>query len=151
MNSICKQLLILQFLTMIGAFVHAQSDYRPGFIITNEGDSIAGQIDYRATAKNLNSCLFKSNSGQVVEYFPDQLKGYGFVDDKNYTSEIEDGFFVEKLVEGSMSLYRMDQIYLVRKDSLYRLEYKKASIDELDRTVIPEDNRWRGDTYFSHQ
>ncbi len=139
-----KKPLILTISFALTFLVSAQSDFRPGFIITNAGDSIAGEIDYRLNLKNYNSCLFKNSGGEVTEYFPDQLRGYGFLDDKNYTTEIEEGFFVEKLVEGSMSLYRFDNVFFVDKDSLYRFESKKGEIDEMSQEVTGEDSRWRG-------
>jgi hypothetical protein len=36
----------------------AQSDFRNGYIITNSGDTVYGQIDYKGNRSNAKECIF---------------------------------------------------------------------------------------------
>lgn len=124
--------------------VYAQTDFRDGFIITTGNDTLKGKVDFRSNAQNYKSCVFRDD--QVTrEYLPDQIKGFGYVNDRFFSSEVVENAFVEVLVSGDISLYRHKEFFLIRKgDQLYELEPKKKVTDESGQTDLVTDNKWRG-------
>jgi len=93
--------------------INAQSNFRSGYIITNERDTISGLIDFRTYKMNAQFCKFKlSDESEIKEYYPEDIYGYRFTDDgKYYVSkdiEIEGKHrkvFLEYLIQGIISLY----------------------------------------------
>lgn len=102
--------LLLVFLISSGLF--AQADYRPGFLINLNNDTVKGWIDYRGSLANSRMCLFKSKPGSAEEKFtPDEIKSYRFNDSKYYVSkkvkisDQEEIIFVEFLLDGIVDVY----------------------------------------------
>lgn len=92
--------------------IQAQTNFLPGYIITNEGDTLKGLIDYRSDARNAHKCEFKKNSeAPLQEFLPFSIQGYRFNDGKYYVPrEVTlDGqptpLFLEYLVDGIADLY----------------------------------------------
>ena len=83
------------FLSLMETF--AQSDFRDGLIITLDQDTIHGLVDYQSNVKNYKHCRFKRD-GVIKEYSPNQITGFGYLNDKFFTSKILKGLFVEVLV-----------------------------------------------------
>lgn len=114
MKKIC--LIFLLFGTIV--HLYSQKDFKPGYIITNEGDTVFGQIDYRGDLYNAFVCMFKGqNASEAIKYEPGQIKSYRFIDGKYYISRkvtIENKdreVFLEFLVDGRADLYYLPQSY----------------------------------------
>lgn len=112
----------------------AQSDYRQGYIIKNNNDTIFGYIDYRADISNSKKCYFvKELGGEVNEYMPGEIFGYRFEDSKYYiTKTIELNkekrtIFIEFLLKGIVDLY----YYVDEKGDHYFIDNKKGEFVEL--------------------
>jgi len=98
---------------MLALTVHAQSNYKPGYIITNSHDTMIGWIDYRTDRMNALHCHFKADlTGNEQIFLPDQIFGYRFSEaGKFYVSKtiVIDGkprnVFLEYLIQGIMNLY----------------------------------------------
>lgn len=147
----------LSFLTVIflltAAAVNAQ-DYRPGYVVKSDRDSINGYVAYRADGKNLQECLFRQEKkGEIIRYTPEQLTAYGFHDDKKFKSVIspgESGFservFAKQLVQGSMSLYKIRKNFVVAlRDSLVFLPVPKSKdVKNSDGNWSKRDKRYVG-------
>ncbi len=125
---------------ILGAFfIFSQTlaqDFRKGFIITNEGDTVTGYVDY----KNLEACIFKRSAGEksYYTYAPDDIKGFGFDFNRMFLSKKVGPYqslFLECLVLGSASLYR-DKItfYLEAADTILALKEKSK------KTYVSRDN-----------
>jgi len=102
-----KLLLIgLFFLTSI---LNAQTDFRPGYVINNNGDTLNGEIDYRGDLLMSSICTFKNKEGEIIKYYPDDITAFRFVDNKYYISrEINDKkVFLEYLIKGKINVYYM--------------------------------------------
>lgn len=55
----------------------AQVNPQRGYILTNEGDTIRGTIDFRSETKNAQSCRFKAdNASEYRSYQPGEIHGY---------------------------------------------------------------------------
>lgn len=125
---------------------YAQKDFRDGYIITMENDTIYGKVEYRTNNPNYQSCVFKKDL-KLKAYSAEQLKGFGYKNNKYFFSGIVKSSFVEVLVSGYMSLYKFQSYYLVRKDGgkIIKLE-DKVSVDGFKEKV--KDNGWKDDIYY---
>jgi len=146
MNKEIKFAVIILLISIGSAY--GQADFRSGFIITLENDTIKGQVDYRSNSKNYESCIFKGEQGET-EYYSNQILGFGYSNDKFFSSQIVEGSFVEVLVIGKISLYRSRDKYHVKKDTeFFDLESNIEKVEIDGRIVIRENNRWRGITSY---
>ena len=121
--------------------VGAQSDYRVGYIITNEQDTIYGWIDYRGDIRNAKTCSFKeAMTDQTIDYFPSDIAAYRYIDSKFYISKNIGGIdapkqvFLEYLVNGLAKLYYYrdtdmnDYYYIEKDDQLYELKKDEREV-----------------------
>ncbi len=111
-----KLFFITTFLLLVShVSTNAQNDFRPGYYITWENDTINGLIDYRGEIRNSRICEFKADRSSSTEKFkPEEVKAYRFSDSKYYVSkkikieeEPETQYFLEMLVDGIYNLYFM--------------------------------------------
>jgi hypothetical protein len=120
----------LPLLCIIGALLpvicFSQGDFRKGYIIKNNGDSLSGFVDYRVGAKSFTTAYYRaSKKDATTKFTPEQIRAYGFRGDKRFESAKIPGkqakVFAETLVKGELSLYRYAGVFYVKKDSLIRL------------------------------
>lgn len=143
-----KILFVIIFFVAIAKVSFSQSDLRLGYIITLENDTINGQLDYRSNLNNYKSCVFIGEQ-EGRKYYPHEIKGFGYYNDKFFASQIIEGSFVEALVIGDISLYKSKDKYHLKKDtSIYDLEsiHEKVRID--GKLYLRENNTWRGITSY---
>jgi len=148
-----KIYLTLLLVSALVIEVLAQRDYRPGFIVKQNGDSTSGWVSYRSEKKNNQVCFFRPGEKETtIEYKPDQLLSYGFLGDKRYevinvgTPDSAKNVFAQCVVKGRLSLYRHDNaFYLETSGSLIKLPPKKDSTIYTDKgSVVREDRRYVG-------
>lgn len=120
-------ILILSFLVSLGAM--GQDNFKKGYVITLENDTLFGKINDGGGYKNSRLCSFKPyKKHRVTEYLPGEIKGYRMLHDKYYVSKSvssNDGTkykFIEVLIEGPVSLYHDRKstekaFYIQKKDS----------------------------------
>ncbi|MFB6319504.1 outer membrane beta-barrel protein [Saccharicrinis sp. FJH54] len=135
------------FLSFIIVFTNcwAQFDFRDGYIIKLNRDTIWGKVKYNITSEKYESCSFKTDAG-VKNFKPDNLLGYGFKEGNFYISGIVDSTFSEVLVTGPLSLYKNDGTFYVKKRDQegIMLEKKDELVDIDGISYNREDNRWKG-------
>ena len=138
---------ILILLFMYIGCMQAQRDYRRGYIITNQQDTIYGWIDYRGDTRNAKICSFReTETGSATDYTPSDIAAYRFIDSKYYVSknigsdDAHHQFFLEYLVNGMVKLYyyrdddNNDQ-YFIEKDG-HLLELKTEQKEEVVEGAI---------------
>lgn len=143
-----KPLLTLLFLCLFIA-VKAQTNFLPGYIITNEGDTLKGLIDYRSDARNARKCEFKKNTeAPMQEFLPFSIQSYRFNDGKYYVSRevMVDGqptpLFIEYLVNGISDLFYynngLSYHYFIEKadGKLFELTNEEKEIKLHGRTYL---------------
>lgn len=124
-----KRVIILILFLFILIEAKAQSDFRPGYVITLQGDTVNGLINYRKDLDNSKNCIFKNKADQEsIIYTPDQIRAYRFKDGKYYISsnslnhKFENNVFVEHVSKGAVSIYYykddVQEHLLVSKDTL---------------------------------
>lgn len=136
-----KGLVLLALLISTG-ILNAQTDFRPGYIIKT-GDTIFGEIDYRGDLLMGKICKFKDADNTIVEYFPNDIEAFRFIDSKYYvTQEIDDKkVFMEYLIKGKVNIYYMrdeagDHYYIDKEDvRLTEIPYEEGIKFVNDRAV----------------
>lgn len=103
-----KGLLIVSVLVFIGIEVNAQSDFRSGYVIRQQGDTLFGEIDFRTDQTLSELCRFRKDKTQgSTDYLPKDIQGFQFKDGKYFVSKIVHGepLFLEFLVKGRLNFY----------------------------------------------
>jgi len=143
-----QKLIITFIVSSIGFSLAVAQDFRQGFIVKINGDSVSGFVDNGSDKNNSRFCVFKpAKRSKKVKFLPNQLVRYGFIDDKLYESkEIitrEKGgsrkslIFMEVLVKGQVSLYLLEGEFYLKKDSLFLLpKAVKEEVKINDRTYL---------------
>ena len=139
-----RKLIFIALLVLVGTGAWAQRDYRKGYIITNQQDTIHGWIDYRGDVRNAKICSFKkSETDQATDYTPLDIAAYRFTDSKFYVSrnigsaDAPKQVFLEYLVNGMANLYyHRDEssrgLYFIEKDDHFfelKIDEKEVEID----------------------
>lgn len=120
-----KKNLLFVFCLLITSVVFAQSDFRDGYIVTLQNDTIYGEIALRSNLKNAQSCIFRNESDEKT-YNPNEISTYRIIGEKYYISKEVDLFekketvFLEILVEGIANLYYLkdgsDEFFILEKE-----------------------------------
>lgn len=149
-----KKVLLIFFALLSFLPLRAQTDFRPGYVVTYANDTLRGLIDYREGQKKYEACFFKRSPEATVEKFTaGAIQGYRFVHDKFFASKNikshADTFktvFAEVIVHGEVSLFRYNDDFYVSKDTsaLYRLANEKQIGYSNGKRVMLESNRYIG-------
>ena len=163
-----KNVIFVFFFLFIALMsINAQSNFRPGYIITHEKDTIAGLIDFRTYKMNAQFCKFKTAAGDNEKiYYPENIYGYRFTNDGKYyvSKEIEiegkpEQVFLEFLIQGIISLYfypgEESEYYFFQEESGKMIPVTKQDQKEVLRETVDkgrkvnlrvnlEDNRYKG-------
>ena len=107
--------------------INGQDNFKRGYIITNEKDSVAGWIDFRTDVQNMRICKFKTEEAEkVVSYLPGEIYGYRFYQEGKYyisreitINDIPRIVFLEYLVQGIMNLYYYVDVPISGADIVY--------------------------------
>jgi len=170
MNFKMKKIFSLTLLALISLLtIHAQNNYIPGYIITNNKDTINGLIECGPDSQNSKSCHFKSAMTDSLQSFlPDQIAGYQFTTKvKNtYVSKsvtINGTYktsFLESLVQGKISLYCLEDKSDEKTTPLYFFENENGETNYITKdpdqvTLLKNgytrkqlDNKYKGTLHF---
>lgn len=124
---IIKKILLIVFLFPIG-LLYAQTDFRPGYVITNSNDTLYGEIDYRGDLLMGQVCKFRTNTHEIIEYTPYDIAAYRFPNNKYFVSKEVAGkkVFLEFLIKGQANIYYMrdetGDYYFIDKDNVPLIE-----------------------------
>lgn len=102
-----RKLILSVFCILFVTLIEAQTNYKPGYVITLSKDTVYGQIDYRGDYTMGRVCRFLSEDGKKTEFTPNDITAYRFIDSKYFISlEVEkQKHFLEFLVQGKMNVY----------------------------------------------
>lgn len=137
--------------------IKAQSDFRDGYFVKNDNDTIFGLIDYRGNKANAKKCVFKKDIDSEKRVFsPDEIKSFRFFDSKYFVSKtitVDDKteqLFLEYLINGivDMYYYRDDkgEHYLVDdgQGNLYELKNEEKEIIINNTTYLKDSKEYIG-------
>ncbi len=123
-----KSIFLIVSICLVAAnSLYGQSEFRPGYIINPDQDTIYGQIKGNSEARNARTCVFRSgDDADQTRFSPDDIRAYRFTNGKYYVSTTveEDGekkqVFLEYLVNGMANLYYLkeenSETYYIQKD-----------------------------------
>ncbi|OWP63859.1 hypothetical protein CDA63_06510 [Hymenobacter amundsenii] len=124
--------LPLLLLLITATVASAQTNFRPGYVVTLDGDTLHGEVDSRGSQRNARLARYRpSDAASITDYQPQQLRGYGLVGDRVYQVDsvsvavppvptapygaapdtVQQPVFLEVLVRGALSLlYLRDEL-----------------------------------------
>lgn len=131
-----KRIFILSiFFTLAGiGLVFGQNNWKPGYIIYQNGDTLYGQIKYKENQKSISTCTFKrDNESDTKTLTTLELIGYRLLDGKFFISKqikeakSETPLFIEFLLKGKVSLYKYNdgknRIFAEKDTVIYELKH----------------------------
>lgn len=142
-----KLIITFSILFIAARSLFSQIDFRNGFIVTLENDTINGQVAYRSNSKNYASCIFKQYNDKK-EYYPNQLLGFGYNQNKHFSSQITEEAFVEVLVIGDLSLFKSKSKYYLKKEGeLLELTTSTKLVEENGEFGYKGNKLWKRRVY----
>lgn len=132
----------------------AQTEFRPGYVIKSEGDTLFGELNYRDYIKMSKVCIFRQNKkAKNISFYPADIQAYRFIDGKYFVTKSINGekVFLEYLIKGKLNMYhyrdsRTDHFYF-EKDSvpLTELPYEDVMKKDSFGDLIPiKNNKYVG-------
>ncbi len=110
--------------------VNAQNDYKPGFVVTNNGDTLRGKVKDRIaypSAEKFDKIRFKSHGFISRKYSADQISAYrsGSIDYESHWLDLQRNRFREKYISRKGEGRQVFLLVNVRSGVLnyYSLEY----------------------------
>lgn len=125
MNSYLKSFLLVIAVSFSFA-VSGQINFKKGWVITLQNDTLYGRINDRGGYANAKLCVFHQKKGPTFRYTPQDIKAYRVLKDKYYVARkvYVRGqyryFFIDVLLKGDVSLYHNWK----NKDLAYYIETK---------------------------
>jgi len=114
-------------------------------VVTNQNDSVFGKIDIHESKHIIEYCILKKD-GENVKYYPDKIKRFGYFGGACYVTNILKDTVVQVLVEGKLSLYKLQSTLYIQKE-----KEKVAKLDSYTEKVIRngevyyvESVKWKG-------
>ena len=145
-----KKFLFGLLLMTVTLTAGAQINPKPGFIITNAGDTVRGILDFRTNDILAKRCDFWANEGaESKTYKPGEIEGFRFDDNGKYfvTRRLnvygdQELYFAEYMVQGKMNLYCVadkyaEYFFFEREDGEMALFTNRALISS---STLQEEN-----------
>ncbi len=138
------KIFILFGLLYFSTLLNAQTDFRPGYIINLNGDTIYGKINYQGNLLMGTLCKFRDKENIELKYLPNEITAFRFIDSKYYVSRVinETPVFLEYLIKGKVNIYYMrdnngDHYYLDKEGfQLAEITYKEGFKTINDNTIL---------------
>lgn len=152
-----KYIVTIGIILLCTLSINAQTDFRSGFIITNNNDTIHGLIDYKGNKANARKCIFTSDINSKKQVFtPEEIKSYRFTNSKYYISKYvkienkEKQLFLEYLIKGIVSIYyyrdKHGEHYLAGDESgdIHELKNEKKEIVKNNISYLKPSKKYIG-------
>ena len=100
--------LLFFVLVLFSNILLAQNDFRKGFVIIQQGDTLYGEIDYKGSLSMSEVCIFRLNENEpIIRYSPLDIIAYRFIDSKYFVLRKIDNkkVFLEYLINGIVNIY----------------------------------------------
>ena len=144
------------FLALISCFCNCQKGFLPGYVISNDFDTIYGFIDMKSNYHNSMFCEFRQEeNSEPKTYNPGEIRGFRIENTKFYVSRKitinggEKTVFLEYLVNGIVNLYYLKDIatdyYFIEKDGvLNQLTNEEIAVKVGDVSYTRESKKYIG-------
>ena len=151
-----KLSIYILILLSASEIMHAQSNFKPGYILTNSNDTIYGLIDFKTDATNAMQCKYKAGEDKAeTVYYPGDIAGYRFFGEGKYyvTHAVTINnepytLFLEYLVKGMMNLYyckidEQDYYFFERDGEMTEITKKPDSVVDMGTMRIVTDTKYK--------
>jgi hypothetical protein len=167
-----EKILLLIILMFICRSAYCQENYLSGYVISLNGDTLNGFIDYRNLEKTPNKISFKANlNNNKSEYTPLDIKGFSVVDEiyesaiikTELTNGLEtnaalnigmDTTFLQTMIAGTKSLYYYkndfgNELFYIKTDKTYELlVFKKYLSNQEGTNTIVQNKKYIGQLFL---
>jgi hypothetical protein len=146
-----KYFFLILFLLQVFIVSYGQNGYDPGFIITNDNDTIKGLIKLKSNYLNSRSCNFiDGNKQNARDYSPSDINAYRIENKKYYVSKevsidsVKQRIFLEYLVEGIVNLYyfkdlQKEYFFLEKESNMISLSNEASMVIVKEKGVTGEE------------
>lgn len=108
-----KHIIFTCLFTLISLSLSSQYNFKTAFVITNSGDTLHGQVDYRSPQLNAQNCRFRASVNDSIRtYLPAEIAAYRLTNEGVYyvsreitIDSVKTTVFLEYLVDGVKNLY----------------------------------------------
>lgn len=152
-----KNLITIATLFLLGTIqLIAQSDFRSGYVIKNNNDTIYGLLDYKNNNANAQKCTFRKDIKSKDQLFtPEEIKAYRFTNSNYYISKSittkneTKKLFLEYLIKGIVDIFYYSDNgdhYFVNdsKNNLRELKNEKIKIEKNNTHYFNEKKEYIG-------
>ncbi|WP_209400074.1 hypothetical protein [Pseudozobellia sp. WGM2] len=135
---------------------YSQSDFRKGYIVKVNQDTISGFVDYRSNTSNSKKCIFKKSlDTKSKTYTPSNLISFQFENGKNYKSEevsikgLSEKLFLEHLFDGNTNIFISSQngkehFYITdEKGKFHELKNDEKEVLRNGKTYVFDSHEYR--------
>ncbi|WMN06858.1 hypothetical protein QYS48_34020 [Marivirga arenosa] len=130
-------------------YSNAQSNYIEGFYINNQGDTINSKIYYSSGQSAFRNCQVLVNENKSKTFTPEDILGYGYLNDASYSSNIIESFFLRDVINGKVSLYEKENEYFISvDDSVYHIKNSAEIANRNGKRYVINQNVWKGKLYY---
>jgi hypothetical protein len=148
-----KHLAILLIINLSFSVCIGQRDFRHGYIITNNHDTLYGYINLKANYQNSRQCEFQRDIGaEAKTFFPNDIFGYKIENNKYYISKEvnlngnNEKVFLEFLLDGIVDLFYLKELhgeyYFIEKlGILYQLSNETRQV--VENNIVHEINSYQ--------
>ena len=137
--------LLSLILLFVAHNAFSQGDYRQGFVVTLNNDTLSGFLSYKENSSRYLICSYRKElNSETKEFGPLDISGYGFKNDHYYVSRqvmidsVYGNYFMELLVLGKASLLRVNSKFFL-EDS----EGKLFELTTVTSEVINDKGRFQ--------
>lgn len=160
-NDILKYFLFICILTF-PLLAEGQSNYKKGYVITLNDDTIHGKVNDRGDYRNTQACWFKQGkNSKVIKYLPSDIKAYRIIGDNYYMSRqiykkgIAASTFVEVLIDGKVNLYyyikgKKTSFFIERENSDQLIGLTNEKLSEFYRPLPDNPVSYSKDYYLTN-
>lgn len=126
-----------------------QRDFRAGYIINLQGDTLKGLVNY--SSAGVATCEFKTQENSPIEiYDPEKIRGFGNFQEDQYFASFKltsdspnsPAVFAEMLLRGKANLLLYDDFFYLQKENLH---------ERIEKVQQRESNQNGGRYVFEHK
>lgn len=141
-----KTIVLLTCICFAGKLL-AQTNFHPGYVVKQVGDTLHGEIDSRGDYMMGKKCKFRTiGDHEIITYSPSDIIAYKLTDNKYFISKSFNGkrIFFELLVKGQVSIYFHKDI----KGNHYYIDKEGLGIREIS---YKKDLNYEDDKFYEHE
>lgn len=127
-----KVVFLSIFCFLLADSVFSQKIFRDGYIVKNNGDYLAGLVEYKYKQDVPSVCVYKRfDIAQEISYLPGEIREFGYIYGNRYKSRTLLGkdSFLEVVVSGDITLYQKGSKYFLEKGTSGLVELINGSIE----------------------